>query len=71
VHELAVAQAAAVGDEVDLREARDGDVPAIGLEGDVVLEQGARLGPPVQPLGEPASVPLTTAGLLDRLATSR
>jgi hypothetical protein len=52
VDELAVAQAAAVGDEVDLGEARDDHVPAVGLEGDVVLEQGAGLGTAVQPLAE-------------------
>src|SRR3990167_1058845 len=34
VHELAVPEAAAVRAAIDLREARDGDVPAIRLEGD-------------------------------------
>jgi len=56
VHELPVAQAAAVGDEVDLREAGGGHVPAIGLERDVVFEQTARLGAPVQPRADLAAV---------------
>lgn len=45
VHELAVAQAAAVGHEIDFREARGRHVPAIGPERDVMFEQRARLGP--------------------------
>ena len=56
VHELALAQAAAMRHEIDLGEAGDGHVPAIGLEGDVMFEQGARLGAPVQPLAELAAV---------------
>jgi hypothetical protein len=45
-----------VRDEVDLREPRDGLVPAIRLEGDVVLEQGVGLGPSLQPLTELAAL---------------
>ena len=56
VHELPIAQAAAVGNEVDLGEAGNGHVPPIGLEGDVVFEQGAGLGAAVQPLANLAAV---------------
>jgi hypothetical protein len=48
MQELALGRGAGVTDEIDLREARHGDVPAIGLDGDVVLEQGARLGAAVE-----------------------
>ena len=36
-------------DQVDLREARYLHIPVIGLERDVMFEQGARLGAPVEP----------------------
>jgi hypothetical protein len=45
-------QAPALRNQIDLREARLRDIPAIGLEWDVVLEQRPRFRPPVQPLGE-------------------
>src|SRR2546426_4918474 len=51
-----VAQAAAVDHEVDLGEAGNGHVPPIGLERDVVFEQGAGLGAAVQPLADLAAV---------------
>ena len=41
---------AAVGHEIDLGEARDGDVPPVGPQGDVVLQERPRLGPPVRPV---------------------
>jgi hypothetical protein len=41
-----------MGDEIDLGEAGGRDVPPVRLEGDVVLQQRARLGPPVQPRRE-------------------
>jgi hypothetical protein len=52
VHELAVPETAAVGDQINLGEARRGDIPAVGLERDVVLEQRAGLRAPIQPLAQ-------------------
>src|SRR2546426_5758769 len=52
MHELAIGGVAGMTDEIDLREARRGDVPAIGLQGDVVLEQGPGLGAAVEALLE-------------------
>jgi len=48
MHELAVSEAAAMGDEVNLGEAGGGDVPPVGLYRDVMLEQAARLGASIQ-----------------------
>ena len=46
--ELAVGRVARVRDQVDLREAWRGDVPAIGFDGDVVLQERARLGAAIE-----------------------
>jgi hypothetical protein len=72
VHELTVPEVAAMGHQIDLGE----HVPAVGPEGDVVLEQGAGLGAPVQPLREPGlgHVRLLTGrreGRLERLRAGR
>jgi len=45
---IAVGGVAGVTDEIDLGEAWRGNVPAIGLQGDVVLEQGPGLGAAVE-----------------------
>jgi hypothetical protein len=49
VGELASGRGAAMGDEIELGEAGDGDIPVIGLQGNVVLEEGAGLGAAVAP----------------------
>ena len=49
VRELPVARVATVRDEVDLGEARGGDVPPVGPQRDVVLQEPPRLGPAVPP----------------------
>jgi len=46
--ELAVGAVAGVGDQVDLGEAGLGDIPVIGFDRDVVLEQRAGLGAAVE-----------------------
>jgi len=49
VRELPVARVATVRDEVDLGEARGGDVPPVGPQRDAVLQKPPRLGPAVPP----------------------
>src|SRR6516162_2928783 len=56
VHELAVAPATRVGDEVDLGKAGGGHTPAVCFERDVVLEQGARFRPSIQASRKGAAV---------------
>ncbi len=56
--ELPVGGVAGVGDQICLHEARGGDLPTIGLDRDVMFEQGTRLGPAVQ-----AALELVLAGL--------
>ena len=45
--ELAIGPVAGVGHQVELGEAGGGDVPVVGLQRDVVLEQGPGLGPAI------------------------
>jgi hypothetical protein len=45
---LTIAPIAGMGDEVDFGEAGRGDIPVLGADGDVVLEQGAGLGAAVE-----------------------
>ena len=52
--ELAVGPMAGMGHQVQLREARDRHIPVIGLQRDVVLEQGPGLRPPVAAGPEPS-----------------
>ena len=47
---LAIAPGPAVRHEVQFREVGDGDVPAVGFQRNVVLEQRPGLGAPVAPL---------------------
>jgi hypothetical protein len=61
VAELAVGTTPGVGDQIDFCEAGVGDVPAVGLDGDGVFEQGTGLG---------ASVEATAARGLARLETT-
>lgn len=49
VRELPVARVAAVGHQVDLGEAGDGDVPPIGSQRNVLLQERPRLRAPVAP----------------------
>ena len=50
--ELPVRRVAGVADQVDLGEAGRRDGPGVGLNGNVVLQERARLGPPIEPLLE-------------------
>lgn len=47
MYELTVGAIALGGPQIDLAEAGDRDVPAIGLERDVVLQQRPGLGPAI------------------------
>ncbi len=48
LEKFTVGPIAGMGDEIDLGEARRGDVPVLSADGDVMLEQGAGLGTAVQ-----------------------
>ena len=56
MRELSVARVAAVGHQVDLGEAGDGNVPPIGPQGNVMLQERPRLRAPVPP--HPAGAPV-------------
>src|SRR2546429_660897 len=60
MHELAVPEATAMGDEVNLGEAGGGDIPPVGLHGDGMLEYAAGLGAAVERLGWPPPGPFST-----------
>jgi len=51
--EVAVGTVAGMGDQVDLGEARGSDIPVLGLDGDMVLEQGTGLRAPVEAAAQP------------------
>jgi hypothetical protein len=56
MHELAIAQRAAMRDQVDLRKAGGGHVPAVGAQRNVMLEQRAGLRAAIHPLEQLAAI---------------
>ncbi len=63
--ELPLRTAARVRDQVDLGETRAGDIPVVGLDRDVVLEQGSWFGPTVD---APSQLDSSWAGAAGRSA---